>query len=362
VVSDLGYSDEDAGYATACGAILLDNISVVGGGENYFTDFETREDGWAEIMNPPSEYFLVENRQPIGTDAGVYGGGGLMIWHIDHADQTGGIFELRPRGVEVEQADGWNDLEFSFNRGDAGDPYPGTMNNTLFNGVSIPNSNGHDSPSTVSVQLTSGNGNPISVTMQGGWPAPSLLSVTPASASTGDALEVQIDGSLFAKTPEVELVDGATTLTATSVYWAGKDRVMATFDLAGAPAALYDVVVFNPGGASAALVDAFEIDGTATAAGDLPKQFALLPNYPNPFNPSTTIRFQVPSHTHVALRVYDVSGALVRTLVNESKAPGAYALEWDGRDDRGTTVSSGVYFYRLVAGEFSDVRKMTLVK
>jgi len=57
-----------------------------------------------------------------------------------------------------------------------------------------------------------------------------------------------------------------------------------------------------------------------------------------------------------------VSGALVRTLVNEPKPGGSYSLEWDGRDDRGTTVGSGVYFYRLSAGSFSDVRKMTLVK
>jgi M6 family metalloprotease-like protein len=88
VVSDPAASDEDAGFITPCGAILLDNISVVGGGENYFTDFETREDGWAETMDPPTEYFLVENRQPIGSDAGVYGGGGLLIWQIDTADQT----------------------------------------------------------------------------------------------------------------------------------------------------------------------------------------------------------------------------------------------------------------------------------
>ena len=362
VVSDPGASDEDGAFITPCGAIMLDNISVVGGGENYFTDFETREDGWAETMDPPTEYFLVENRQPIGSDVSVWGGGGLMIYHIDQADQTGGMFDIRPRGVEVEQADGFPDLDIGWNRGDEGDPYPGISNNTAFDGLTNPNSNGHDSPSTVSVYLNSGNGNPISVTMKGGWPAPAPVTIAPTGASSGSALAVQIDGSLFAKTPVVELVDGAITITPTSVYWAGKDRIMANFNLAGVPGGSYDVVVYNPGGASAALADAFTITGGPTAAGDSPRQFALLPNYPNPFNPATTIRYQIASQEHVQLRVYDVNGALVRTLVNESRAAGAYSLEWNGTDDKGSPVSSGVYFYKLTAGGFSDVRKMTLVK
>jgi flagellar hook assembly protein FlgD len=66
----------------------------------------------------------------------------------------------------------------------------------------------------------------------------------------------------------------------------------------------------------------------------------------------------VPARTRVELRVFDVSGALVRTLVDESRAAGSYSLEWDGRDNRGTFVSSGVFYRR---GEFST-RKMTLVK
>src|SRR5678816_4376697 len=99
-------------------------------------------------MNPPTEYFLIENRKPIGSDAGVYGGGGLLIWQIDSADQTGGWLEMRPRGVEVKQADGLSDLEVGSNRGDAGDPYPGSANKTDFNELTFPNSAGHDGPST----------------------------------------------------------------------------------------------------------------------------------------------------------------------------------------------------------------------
>jgi len=362
VVSDPAASDEDAGFITPCGALVLDNISVVGGGENYFTDFETREDGWAEPMNPPTEYFLIENRKPIGSDAGVYGGGGLVIWQIDQADQTGGWLEMRPRGVEVKQADGLSDLEVGSNRGDAGDPYPGSANKTDFNELTFPNSAGHDGPSTVSVHLTSGNADPISVTMKGGWPAPAPSSVTPASGANNGSKQVQINGSLFAKTGSAQLVKGVTTINSTSVEWVGKDRIVAVFNLTGAPSGAYDVVVFNPGGASSVLPGAFQISGGPTAAGDTPHKNALLAAYPNPFNPETTIRYELASNTHVSLRVYDVSGAVVRTLVNEDKPAGSYSLTWNGRDDHNSPVSSGVYFYRITAGSFSDVRKMTLLK
>jgi M6 family metalloprotease-like protein len=366
VTSDVAYSDEDGNYATACGAMTLDNISVTGGGESHVADFEARENGWAETMNPPIEYFLVENRKPIGSDAAVWGGGGLTIWHIDAADQTGGggTFEanLRPRGVAVEQADGLSNLESGLNRGDGGDPYPGSANNMNFNGLTVPNSNGHDGPSTVSVALTSGNGNPMTATMMGGWPAPAPSAIAPTGGTSGGGVQLQIDGSLFAKTGTAELVDGVTTIASTSVEWVGKDRILADFDLTGAPNGFYDVVVYNPGGASAVLSDAFEVTGAPTAAGDSPRRFALLANYPNPFNPSTTIRYELASRARVELRVYDVNGALVRTLVDDVKPAGAYALEWNGRDDRGNPVGSGVYFYRLTAGDFSDVRKMTLLK
>jgi len=88
----------------------------------------------------------------------------------------------------------------------------------------------------------------------------------------------------------------------------------------------------------------------------------LLAAYPNPFNPETTIRYELASRVHVSLRVYDVSGAVVRTLVSGDKPAGSYSLTWSGRDDHGSAVGSGVYFYRITAGDFSDVRKMTLVK
>jgi hypothetical protein len=89
---------------------------------------------------------------------------------------------------------------------------------------------------------------------------------------------------------------------------------------------------------------------------------ALLQNHPNPFNPQTTITFTLAARANVHLAVYDVNGALVRTLADQTRAPGAYDVKWDGRDDHGRAVASGVYFYKLDAGRFTQTKKMVLLK
>jgi len=89
----------------------------------------------------------------------------------------------------------------------------------------------------------------------------------------------------------------------------------------------------------------------------------LLGNYPNPFNPSTTIRFEVPAAQAVRLGVYDLGGRLLRTLVDgRTVARGPHRIDWNGRDDQGRSVPTGVYFYRLDAGSFTETRRMTLIK
>ena len=88
--------------------------------------------------------------------------------------------------------------------------------------------------------------------------------------------------------------------------------------------------------------------------------YKLGQNYPNPFNPSTTIEFSLPRRENVTLSIYDVNGRLVRNLiVNEPYAPGVYRVDWDGLNEKGEKVASGVYFYRIQAGRFRESRKMT---
>jgi hypothetical protein len=90
--------------------------------------------------------------------------------------------------------------------------------------------------------------------------------------------------------------------------------------------------------------------------------FELGQNSPNPFNPTTRIRFTVPEDAKVSLVVYDVAGREVRTLVNGEQPANHYEIEWDAKDNRGEAVSSGVYFYRLQAGRHVQTKKMMVLK
>jgi hypothetical protein len=125
----------------------------------------------------------------------------------------------------------------------------------------------------------------------------------------------------------------------------------------------------------------------------VPREFTLLQNYPNPFNPSTTIEFGVPNLSLlpleegtssspleggtppfnspleggsrgvlVTLRIFNVKGQTVRELVNEALPPGQYSVVWNGRDDFGRPLASGVYFYQLKAGDVQQVKRLILMK
>ena len=114
--------------------------------------------------------------------------------------------------------------------------------------------------------------------------------------------------------------------------------------------------------------DPQQLSNPAVVAGVLdvqttPTEFALLQNFPNPFNPETTIGYELAESADVTLQIYNVVGQVVRTLIAaESQAAGRYQIRWDGMDDRGVSVSSGIYFYRISAGEFQTVRKLMLLK
>jgi hypothetical protein len=105
--------------------------------------------------------------------------------------------------------------------------------------------------------------------------------------------------------------------------------------------------------------------GTATGIVDkiIPKTFGLTQNVPNPFNPTTVIHYEVPElGGHVTLRIYDVAGRVVRTLVDGQQVVGEKRVTWNGRDDRGSRVATGVYFYRMTAPGYEKTLKMVLVQ
>jgi hypothetical protein len=89
----------------------------------------------------------------------------------------------------------------------------------------------------------------------------------------------------------------------------------------------------------------------------IPNEFLLRQNYPNPFNPVTKISFSVPKKDFVTLKIYDILGKEITTLVNEIKTPGNYIIDFNGQ-----YLSSGVYFYKMNSGDFSDVKRMLLIK
>lgn len=104
------------------------------------------------------------------------------------------------------------------------------------------------------------------------------------------------------------------------------------------------------------------LDSTTAVIAAIPTAWVLHQNRPNPFNPTTQIDFDLPQASEVNLRVFDASGRLVRNLVSAGLPKGIHAVDWDGRDDRGASVASGVYFCELRAGSHVDRRQMVLLR
>jgi M6 family metalloprotease-like protein len=463
-VSDVLYSDQDGLYPTSCGAFTFDDVTVMGGGETYFSDFESHEDGWYQdpVRNPPKEYFLVENRQKLGSDVNLHGAG-IAIWHIDDnlTDgpyvNAGGPGNNQPHGVKLEEADNLWQLYSGTNRGDGGDIYPGITANTLFAGATSPSSKTNAlHPSGVLVSLLSGSSTNMSVEMVSGDDPPALVAILPTSAENDTAaLPVTLDGSGIRWGATWKLVkSGEPEIPASNVEWVGTDRVQGEVDLVGAAEGEWDVVLQNLDGQTDTLPGAFEVtdlvavhlahlelnaeDNTAVlrwttgyesdtegfhvlrseqmdgpfgrvnpelipARGGLagasyeyrdaevrpggtyfykleevvirgeglvfgpyqvsiPAAFALEQNRPNPFNPTTTIQFVLPVSARARLTVFDPSGRRIRTLVDGFLRADRYRAVWDGRDESGRRVGSGVYFYRLEADDFHRTRKMILLK
>jgi parallel beta-helix repeat protein len=106
----------------------------------------------------------------------------------------------------------------------------------------------------------------------------------------------------------------------------------------------------------------FEDNGEEESQLQIPEKYALRQAYPNPFNPTTTIRYDLPQESQVQLNVYDIAGRLVTTLVSQSQVGGSYEVLWNGMDANGNTLPSGLYLYRLQAGSFVANQKMLLLK
>ncbi len=178
-----------------------------------------------------------------------------------------------------------------------------------------------------------------------------VLKYTIISGSPNDIVSLFINPAMTGTEPIANL-----TATATSASTENLDvgKVGIRQGSAGTPNASIDGIRVSDNWGLA-------VTGTATGVEEnnsvLPTKFELSQNYPNPFNPSTTIKYQVPQNSFVSVNVYDVLGNQVGTLVREEKAAGSYELRFDAGN-----MPSGVYFYKIQAGNFTQTKKMILMK
>ena len=116
-------------------------------------------------------------------------------------------------------------------------------------------------------------------------------------------------------------------------------------------------LVTHPGDASS-----FPIATDVNEITNLPIEYKLNANYPNPFNPSTNISFSISQNSNVILEIYNAVGEKVKTLVNQNYSVGIHSATWNAKDDFGNKVNSGVYIYRLVTNNFTETKRMVLLK
>jgi hypothetical protein len=125
----------------------------------------------------------------------------------------------------------------------------------------------------------------------------------------------------------------------------------------------YKLTAFDFSGNESNFTDEKSIMVTSIEEGNgIPIEFALRQNHPNPFNPTTSIRYELPQAAHVKISIYNSLGMLVTTLVDQDEQSGYHTIEWNGTDNSGNTIASGIYIYKMEAGTFSSIKKMLFIK
>jgi hypothetical protein len=203
---------------------------------------------------------------------------------------------------------------------------------------------------------------------------PAINQITPDKATQGQSLTVTIvgDNTFFAESStmaDVRLVRGAETIQPVSGETTSFGVMTAIFNIdSSAAVGKWDVHVQQEGElGEVVLLNGFTIEsGTVLAVqgatDEVPADFEMSQNFPNPFNPSTEIQFQIPRKEHIEIRIFNLLGEKVRTLVDDEYGSGYHRLNWNGKNDYGIDMPSGIYFYRIAAGSFVDIKKMSLLR
>ena len=159
-------------------------------------------------------------------------------------------------------------------------------------------------------------------------------------------------------------LDSLAVIDATDNWWGAADSAaIETIVYHRSDEARYPTVKFVPFATAAFDFDSpTAVEESESSVDFVPTEFVLRQNYPNPFNPSTTIEFALPHRTEISLTICDILGRSVRDLVRHTYSAGTHSVQFDGRDDRDALLPSGVYFYRLRAGNQVETGKMLLLK
>ena len=197
-----------------------------------------------------------------------------------------------------------------------------------------------------------------------GDPAPLLAAAEPDTLD-GGRREILLTGSGLQPGIEPGLIrPGSPAIAPVELEWIDYDRVRVVFDGADIRAGWFDLLVANPDGQTFVREDAVLRAGEVVSSPPdrLPSHAALDQNFPNPFNPATTLRYELPRDASIELAVFDLRGRRVTTLHRGPQTAGYHDARWDGRDDQGRAVASGLYFARLAGPGFTEARKMMLAR
>ena len=373
-----------------------------------------------------SRYFLLENRQPVGFDDDLHGPG-ILMYHVNENRRYGPDYfsggscndDESDKLVDIEEADGNDDLDEEVNRGDDGDPFSGSTANVTFNDSSYPAASRNDGTETgISVTNISDTGSIMTADIlmrpkYGYGIAYDELGIS--SYGFGDSDESdKWSGVLFTAEDGGYLTEVDFGVRYSDSYWTayiydsfngsspgtlmdsttghsenndwvtvsvdsvpigeGQDFFVAVkyhnetypvcFDFKGIPS---NRSYYSTDGVTYADELSYDVNIRAKISTDafigiepvsvLPNEIMLLPNYPNPFNPETTFSFNLESLQHTSLHIYDIQGRLIETLVQDKFNPGFHILSWDASE-----VATGVYFVKLISGDKIKTRKIMVLK
>ncbi len=332
-----------------------------------------------------NEEFIVENRQYSGFNSylpewwksGYHGG--LLIWH--HLSSTSQTRSIR-------SADNDNDVVLeglpNVSDGDRGDPFPGITGNTAITPYTTPNTNTSNGSFTgLAITNISSSSTAMTADIYTDFPpaAPQNLIISNAGQNGQNVIlswDVNTEPDLskcyiYRKvgSGNWENVDNTTNTTWTDplILIDTSGPIVVQYRVTAVDNSNQESNYSNTVSTNANESFKYSDGGKRDSGHTLPKEIAIYQNYPNPFNSGIAIRFALPERSHVVLKIYNLLGEIVRTIVQEDLAAGFHTARWDGRDEHSFDLPSGVYVYRFevrvsegLHPSFATVKKLTMLK